>query len=47
MKEKLNEKEIKKLKELENEIMLCGEIYNDKNWKNYEIFWKLNKKKNG
>ena len=24
--------------------MLCGEIYNDKKWKNYEEYWKLRNK---
>ena len=28
--------ELKRLNELRNEIMLVGEIYNDKLWKNYK-----------
>ena len=40
----MNELELKRLNELKIEIMLCGEIYNDKKWKNYEEYWKLRNK---
>ena len=35
--------ELKRLNELRNEIMLVGEIYNDKLWKNYNEYHKLNR----
>ena len=35
--------ELKRLNELRNEIILCGEIYNDKLWKNYKEYHKLNR----
>ena len=35
--------ELKRLNELRNEIMLCGKIYNDKLWKNYKEYYKLNR----
>ena len=38
--------ELKKLMELRNEIMLCGEIYNDCNWKYYNVYNELVKKYN-
>ena len=38
--------ELKKLMELRNEIMLCGEIYNDCNWENYDLYNELVKKYN-
>ena len=34
----MNKNELKRLNELKNEIKLCGEIYNDKSWKNYNEF---------
>ena len=39
----MNELELKRLKELENEIKLCGEIYNCKEWENYMEYHKLNR----
>ena len=39
----MSEKELKRLNELRNEIMLVGEIYNDKLWKNYKEYHKLNR----
>ena len=33
--------ELVRLNELRNEIILCGEIYNDKLWKNYKEYHKL------
>ena len=35
--------ELVRLNELRNEIMLVGEIYNDKLWKNYKEYHKLNR----
>tara|TARA_B110000858_G_scaffold175908_1_gene209685 strand:+ start:603 stop:743 length:141 start_codon:yes stop_codon:yes gene_type:complete len=35
--------ELKRLNELRNEIMLCGKIYDDKLWKNYKEYYKLNR----
>mgnify|MGYP001354998354 FL=1 len=40
----MSKKEIERLNELKIEIMLCGEIYNDKKWKNYKEYWKLRNK---
>ena len=37
----MNEKNVIRLNELRNEIKLCGEIYNDKNWEHYEEYHKL------
>ena len=42
----MNKLELKRLKELENEIKLCGKIYNDLNWKNYKEYYRLIKLKN-
>jgi len=42
----MSKKELKKLMELRNEIMLCGEIYNDCNWENYDLYNELVKKYN-
>lgn len=42
---KLKELEInnyKKLLELREEIKLCGEVYLDKNWKNFDEYNRLN-----
>ena len=41
----MSEKELKRFKELKNEIYLCGEIWKDENWKykNWEEFQMLNK----
>jgi hypothetical protein len=42
----MSELELKRFKELKNEIYLCGEIWKDENWKykNWEEFQILNKK---
>lgn len=40
----MSKKEIKRLNELKLEIMFCGEIYNDKKWKNYDEYHKLRNK---
>ncbi len=42
----MSKNELKKLMELRNEIMLCGEIYNDRNWENYDLYNELVKKNN-
>tara|TARA_R110001632_G_scaffold209749_1_gene334544 strand:- start:483 stop:632 length:150 start_codon:yes stop_codon:yes gene_type:complete len=40
----MSELELKRLNELLEEIKLCGEIYNDKKWKNYKEYWRLRNK---
>ena len=42
----MSERELKRYKELRNEIYLCGEIWKDENWKykNWEELQMLNKK---
>ena len=37
----MSEKELKRFKELKNEIYLCGEIWKDENWEEFQM---LNKK---
>jgi len=38
---KMNIDDLNKLNDLREEIMLCGEIYNDKNWKSIDEWNRL------